>query len=179
VNKIDAIADKKAWEKTAESVRVALGSPVQVFPISAKNGEGVNELKMALKNHLPVGRPFFPTDQVTDRWERYFTAELIRESLFKAYAQEVPHASAVVIDEFVEKPGQKDHIKALIFVETEGQKKILIGEGGRSIKSLGQQSRAEIEKMLGRPVFLELLVKVRKNWRKDTDFIRKMRDGEL
>lgn len=177
VNKVDMLSEKKAWERTAVDVRAAVGAAVQVFPVSAKTREGVSDLRRALAAHLPPGRPFFPTDQVTDRWERFFTAELIRETIFKAYAQEVPHASAVVIEDFVEKAGQKDRIKAIVFVETEGQKKILIGSGGRSIKDLGQRSRLEIERMLGRPVYLELLVKVRKNWRKDAEFIRRMREG--
>ena len=86
--------------------------------------------------------------------------------------EKVPHACAVLIDEFAERPDRKDHIKAKIVVESEGQKGIVVGHKGQSIKSLGQMARGEIEKRLGRAIFLELVVEVRKNWRKDWDFVK-------
>jgi GTP-binding protein Era len=109
---------------------------------------------------------------MTDRWERFYVTELVREQIFKRFQQEVPHACAVIIEDFIEKKGRKDVIKASIVVETEGQKKIVIGEQGRSIRDLGQAARKEIEEQIGRPVFLELVVKVKKNWRKDPEFLK-------
>lgn len=141
--------------------------------IAAKILQGIAPLKVELIKHLPEGTPYFPTDQMTDRWERFYVAELVREQIFKKYRDEVPHASYVHVQEFVEKEGRKDHILTHIYVETEGQKKILIGAQGRGIRELGEASRKEIEIRLGRPVYLELHVKVQKGWRGDADFIKK------
>jgi GTPase len=149
-----------------------------VMFISALSREGIVELKKKLISLLPMGQPFFPIDQVTDRWERFYVAELIREQIFHNFTEEVPHAAAVAIEEFSEKPDRKDFIKAIIYVETEGQKRIIIGNKGSTIKNVGQRARTEIETLLGRPVFLELEVKIQKNWRKNPEFIKKLQEME-
>jgi GTP-binding protein Era len=170
INKIDTTP-----KEISEEVQSSLPVGFEMIPfvrLAAKNGSGVPELVGLIKDRLPLSPPYFPTDQITDRWERFYVTELIRERLFERYKEEVPHASAVVIDEFREQEGRKDFIKAIIYVESEGQKKILIGEKGRAIKEVGEGARKEIENRLGRPVFLELTVKVQKNWRKDPQFIK-------
>jgi GTPase len=149
---------------------------VPVHLISARTGAGVKNLRQTLQKLLPLSAPYFPTDQITDRWERFYVEELIREKIFEIHNQEIPHACAVVLEEFVEKPGRKDLVKVNLFVETDGQKKILIGKNGIGIRFLGEKSRIEIEKQLGRPIFLELLVKVKKNWRKDSLFLKQLED---
>ncbi len=174
VNKMDLAGSQPHFEKIRAELTDRWGNDATVLGISAKNGVGLLELKGALSSRLPIAPAFFPTDQITDRWERFYVAELIREQIFKHYKEEVPHACLVTVEEFVEKPGRKDVIRANIIVETDGQKKIVIGSHAAAIKSLGQASRKEIEAQLGRPVFLELNVKVHKNWRNDAGFLKKL-----
>lgn len=172
INKIDVTSNKEKLAAVEESIKAVLGADATIYRVSAKTKQGLFELKGGLISRLPEAPPYFPTDQMTDRWERFYVSELIREQLFSKYQDEVPHASTVQIESFSEVPGRKDVIKAHIVVETEGQKKIVIGAKGRSIKELGQAARKEIESCLGRPVFLELVVKVHKNWRKDGEFLK-------
>jgi GTPase len=172
INKIDNSSLEAVAEPIRAQIRERAGSPdLAVFSVSALNRMGFKELKQALINLLPEGPPYYPTDQVTNRFERYHVTELIRETLMRLFHDEVPHASAVVLEEFREKSGQKDVISASIFVETEGQKKIVIGHQGAKIKQVGTEARKEIEANLNRPVFLELRVKVKKNWRQDAQFV--------
>lgn len=134
---------------------------------SALTGAGVPELIEQVVSLLPPGPQFYPEDQLTEHPERFFVAELIREAIFTRYREEVPYSTEVGIEEFRESPGRKDLIRATIFVESESQKGIVIGKGGAAIKRLGQAARAAIEGFLGRPVFLELRVKVLPKWRRD------------
>jgi GTP-binding protein Era len=177
VNKADALPGKEIFGILEAGLKEFIGREFSFVPVSAKTGQGVSVLKSMLKSLLPAGHPFYPIDQMTDRWERFYVAELIRENLFKLYRDEVPHACAVVIDAFEENSGRKDRIKALINVESEGQQRILIGDKGRAIKELGQSARMAIEQMLGRPVYLELAVKVRKNWRRDANFVKQLAES--
>ncbi len=172
VNKMDLAGSELHYERIKTEVQAMLGTETPVMAVSAKSRAGVNELKGALISRLPDAQPYFPTDQITDRWERFYVAELIREQIFKRYQEEVPHASLVKVENFVEKPGRKDLIKASIIVETEGQKKIVIGAHARGVRDLGAAARKEIEAQIGRPVFLELTVKVHKNWRQDSNFLK-------
>ncbi len=174
VNKADKVHQEKLLERVHSNLDPVMGKPTPLFATSAKNGVGIDPLKKGLIDLLPFSPPYFPTDQITDRWERFYVTEIIRERLFYLYQDEIPHACAVVLEDFVEKDGRKDHIQAQLFVETEGQKKIVIGQGGKLIKKLGQSARLEIEEKLGRPVYLELYVKVKKNWRKDPVFIKEL-----
>lgn len=174
INKVDMAKSPADLDKLEKEIRQVLGEEAPVVRISAKTGQGVWDLKGMLQARLPESPPYFPTDQITDRWERFYVAELIREQIFKKFQQEVPHACAVVIEDFVEKHGRKDVIKASLVVETEGQKQIVVGKAGSAIRDLGQAARTEIEAQLGRPVYLEMVVKIRKHWRQDTEFLKSL-----
>ena len=142
--------------------------------ISAKTGEGIDRLIPLFLKHSQTGFPFYPPDQLSHNPERFFVSELIREQLILKYGEEIPYAANVQILDFKERPGKKDFIQAVITVERDSQKAILIGRQGRAIKSLGQDAREAAEKFLGRPVYLELAVRVRKKWRKDSRALREM-----
>jgi len=136
----------------------------QIVPISAEKGLGQEELLTAVANVLPEGPKYFPEDQITDQPERFIVAELIREQILINTAQEVPYASGVLIEKFEE--GKKlSRISAVIFVERDGQKAIIIGKQGSMLKHIGTRARQQIERILGVKVFLELFVKVREGWR--------------
>lgn len=147
----------------------------QIIPLSALLGDGVDILVNELWQILPAGPKYFPDDMVTDLPERFLVAELIREKVFKFTREEIPYATAVVVEEFKEKEEKNlIVIKATIQVERESQKGIIIGEKGRMLKEIGQRARAEIEALLGTKVFLELWVKVEKNWREDPRALRRL-----
>jgi len=162
VNKIDLVKPGKLREITQETPEKDFWQ--DEFYISSLHGLGVKELLASLKKRMPVGPRLFPRETLTDRNERYIVSELIRESVFKLTRDEIPHSTAVVVDEF--KEGDVCHIQATIFVEADSQKGIIVGKGGQMIKNIGTSARTEIETMLGCKVFLQLFVKVRKRWRK-------------
>lgn len=170
INKVDQVKDKERLLPLAE--RLARDGFAEVHMISALTGSGVDELKAAIVAALPEGEPFYPPGEVSERPERFFAAEFVREAIFNLYGEEVPYATTVMVDEFCERPGRKDFIRAVIHVERDSQKAILIGEGGRALKRVGTAARREIERFLGRPVYLELWVKVAEKWREDERFIR-------
>lgn len=145
----------------------------EVFPISALTGAGCAELVKAWIAKLPEAPPHFPQDQFTDQPERFLAAELVREQALRITREEVPHAIAVFIDRFEEEP-KLIKIIATIYVEREGQKGILIGKGGETIKKIGTLARKEIEFILGAHVFLELMVKVQPNWRRNRAIVRQL-----
>ena len=136
----------------------------QIVPISAEKELGKEELLTAVVNALPEGPKYFPEDQITDQPERFIAAELIREQILINTAQEVPYASGVLIEKF-EEGTRLSKISAVIFVEREGQKAIIIGKQGSMLKHIGTRARQQIERILGVKVFLELFVKVREGWR--------------
>lgn len=147
----------------------------QIIPISALQGEGVDILVQELLPILPEGPRYFPEDMVTDLPERFLVAELIREKVFQLTREEIPYSTAVEVEEFKEKEEKNlIVIKATIQVERDSQKGIIIGEKGRMLKEIGQRAREEIEALLGAKVFLELWVKVEKNWREDPRALRRM-----
>ncbi|GAB4536631.1 MAG: GTPase Era [Thermodesulfovibrionia bacterium] len=137
-----------------------------IIPISAIKGDGLERVVNELTRLLPEGHPYYPTDYITPTEERFFVSEIIREKVFLLYGEEVPYSIHVEIEEFKERQKGKDYIRAIIYVERESQKGILIGKGGEALKRVGKEARQEIEGFLGRPVFLELFVKVSENWRK-------------
>ncbi|MCL6465698.1 MAG: GTPase Era [candidate division WOR-3 bacterium] len=169
LNKIDAVPKQNLLPLAAECAQAGIE---KVFMISALKGNGVDDLKKGIVELLPEGAPFYPPDTLSERPERFFVAELIREAVFNRYGAEIPYSTTVVIEEFRERPNRKDYIRAVIYVEKESQKGILIGEGGRALKKVGEIARESIEQFLGRPVYLELWVKVAKSWRQDENFIR-------
>jgi GTP-binding protein Era len=162
LNKIDLFEKTKllpaieAWSQRFEFA--------QIVPISAEKEIGKEELLTSVANALPEGPKYFPEDQITDQPERFIVAELIREQILINTAQEVPYASGVLIEKFEE--GKKlSRISAVIFVEREGQKAIVIGKQGSMLKHIGTRARQQIERILGVKIYLELFVKVREGWR--------------
>ena len=127
--------------------------------------------------HLPEGPPLYDADMLTDRPERFLAEELVREQLFRLYGKEVPYDTAVEIEEFQEAEegsGRKDVIQAVVYVNKPSQRRILIGAGGAALKEVGIAARREIEAVLGRPVYLELWVSVRPDWREDALFLEEL-----
>ncbi len=145
-----------------------------IIPISALHGDGIEELKKAIFKYLPEGPFLYPDEDVSDSPERFFVAELIRERVFEYFREEIPYATCVAIDEFKERKKGKDYIRAIIYVEKNSQKGILIGQNGAALKKVGAEARQEIEQLLGREVYLELWVKVKEQWRKDKKFLREI-----
>ncbi len=137
----------------------------EVVPVSAKERDGIDLLATVMARYVPEGPPLYPPDQLTDQPERFFVTEILREQILMLYHQEVPYATAVEVDEFVEREKGKDYIRATIWVERESQRGILVGKGGLALKRLGTRAREAVERLLGRPVYLELAVKVRRDWR--------------
>ena len=146
-----------------------------VMPVSALTGEGTVDVKEELLNILPMGPRFFPEDIPTDVSERFLVAEIIREKVFLLTGQEIPYSSAVIVESFQEDEKKKmTTIHASIILERNSQKGIVIGKGGKKLKSIGIAARRDIEKMLGQRVLLKLWVKVRKNWSKDERFLKEL-----
>jgi GTPase len=171
VNKIDTVSKPKLLPLMQAYHRLFPAAPV--IPLSALTGDGIPELLGEIVRHLPASPPLYPEDQDTEATERFLAGELIRERILHHTVQEVPHAVAVYIEEFDESQRPKlVRIRAVVYVERESQKAIIIGKGGRMLKSVGAEARAEIEDLLGAKVFLELWVKVWKNWRKDPKALR-------
>ena len=163
VNKVDLIEREKILPIIAEySARRDFAA---VVPISAAEGTNVDALLDEAKKFLPEGEQYYPADMVTDQPERLIVAELIREKILHATEDEVPHSIAVDIDEFTERDNGAIFIRATIYVERDSQKGILIGKGGAMLKSIGKQARPEIEMLLGTKIFLDLWVKVKRDWR--------------
>ena len=165
VNKVDRIRDKRRLLPFLADLS-RRHSFAEVIPVSAQSGDNLVALEERVVQLLPVGENYYPDDQLTDRSERFFAAELIREQLTRRYAQEIPYSLSVEIEKFEEQPGM-NRISALIWVEREGQKNIIIGKKGAALKEAAQQARKEMERMYGKKVFLELWVKVKKSWSSD------------
>jgi len=153
----------------------ALGPEAPVVPIAALTGDGLTNLLGEIITFLPAAPPLYPTDLLTDQTERFLAAEFIRERVFHHTSQEIPYAAAVKIEEFDESARPRlVKIRAVIFVERDSQKAIVIGKKGSLLKSIGQEAREELEKLLDCKIFLELWVKVWKNWRKDPRALREL-----
>ena len=139
------------------------------MPISAKRGDNCQTLLEELHHWLPQGPRFFPPDQVTDQQTRMIAAEMVREAALSTLYQEVPHAIAVLVDEFKARSDKLTYVAATIFVERDSQKGIVIGKKGATLKKIGQLARVEIEGLAQSKVFLDLEVKVFANWRKKNE----------
>lgn len=169
INKIDEI-DK---EKLLPLIELYQHYPFkEIHPVSALKNTGIKELQQSIFANLPENEPYYPTDQITERPEKFYVAEIIRETIFKYYGEEIPYSTLTEIEEFKERDFGKNYIRAVIYVERPNQRAIIIGKGGQAIKRLGSIARENIEKFLDRPVYLELLVKVHKEWRDDDRFIK-------
>ena len=151
----------------------------EIVPISVLHDDGLDVLIDLTVANLPEAAPLFPSDQLTDRTERFIAAEIVREKVFEQFGDEVPYATAVRVDEFVEASrlhGGKDLIEATVFVDRPSQKAILVGRAGQAMKEVGAAARPLIEEALGRPAFLSLWVKVRRDWRRDQLFVTSLED---
>ncbi|MEQ8582795.1 MAG: GTPase Era [Marinoscillum sp.] len=140
--------------------------------VSAVTGEGVDQLQQQIVDYLPEHPPYFPEDELTDKSERFITAEIVREKIFLQYKQEIPYSSEVVVTSFKEEE-KIIRIAAEIFVERDSQKGIIIGKKGESIKNLGIAARQELESFFGKQIHLETFVKVEKDWRKDDSKLKR------
>lgn len=165
VNKVDLIADKEILLPGLQALSDRRDF-TQIIPLSARRGDNVAELESCVESLLPVGAPFFPDDQVTDRSERFLVAERIREKLFRKLTKELPYGLSVEVEHF-RRERYTLHIHALIWVERQSQKSIVIGKQGAVLREVGQQARIEIEKMLESKVNLKLWVKVKEGWADD------------
>jgi GTP-binding protein Era len=172
LNKIDLIPKDKISEM--ENAYRELLPDVQVMAISATRGDNRQDLLDQIIQHLPDGEPFYPEEQVTDLYERDIAADLVREACLNNLHYEVPHGIVVRIDEYTERNEHGVYIEATIFVERESHKGIVIGMNGQMLKRIGTAARKEIEAMNGKKVFLQLRVKVRKNWRDDEKLVKQM-----
>ncbi len=167
VSKIDDTTYEKLYPELAKLN--SLQNVKEIIPFSSYNGKNLDVITQTIKNFMPVGPAMYPTDSVTDVSERFIASEIIREKALWLLQQEIPHGLAIEIEKFEQ--GEKvTKISATIFCEKENHKKIIIGSGGSTLKKIGEESRKDIERMLGTKVFLELWVKVKEHWR-DSDIL--------
>ncbi len=172
INKIDLVEKDKLLpiiDQYSQSFKLS-----SIIPISAIKADGLEKVKQLIIEHLPVGFPFYPLDMITDQPERFFVAEIIREKIFQKYGEEIPYSTTVTIEEFKERNQGKDYVRGVIYVERASQKGIIIGKQGAALKKVGQIARAEIELFLGRPVYLELFVKVKEKWRQNEGILKEL-----
>src|SRR4030042_3952032 len=173
INKIDLVATPAALPWIAAYHDSSPQAPI--VPLSALLGDGIPPLLEEISQLLPVSPPLYPEDQITDQSERFLVTEIIRGRLFAHTGEEIPYAVAVRLEEFDERQRpQLVRLRAVIYVEKTSQKGIVIGKQGRLLKIIGQEARAEIEALLGGQVYLELWVKVWKNWRQDPKALRSL-----
>lgn len=165
VNKVDRLDDKKALLPHLEWLTSQLPN-AEVVPVSALQDRNVDRLQEVIAGYLPESEHFYPDDQITDRSSRFLAAELVREKVMRQLGAEIPYQVAVEIEQF-KQDGKILHIHALILVEREGQKKIIIGEGGERMKKIGQEARLDMQKLFGSKIMLNLWVKVRRGWSDD------------
>lgn len=170
LNKIDLLNEKSVPIRFAEYQ--ALMPSAKLVLISARKKQGIEILLSTLMEYIPEGPRFYDPDQVTDLYERDISVDLIRESVLYLLKDEVPHAVAVRLDDYYDENEDRARISATLLVERDLQKGILIGQGGQMIKQIGTKARQEIESLTGRKVFLELRVKVQKNWRDDPSVLK-------
>ena len=169
INKIDAFEQRQLLPMIAQLNEVFAGwtgpdgAPIEFLPISAKSGEGLEELERVIKDKLPLGPQYFPEQMVTDQPEPFLAAEIVREKLMLHLKEELPYHVAVQVERW---QFEKDilHISAAVIVDKESQKGIVIGKGGSMLKNVGQEARLDLERVLGTRIFLELFVRVEEKW---------------
>ncbi len=162
LNKIDKLADKETLLPRVEALSNRFPFK-EIIPLSALKSDNLERLESLVYELLPEGIPFYPEDQVTDRTERFLASEIVREKLFRKLGQELPHAITVEIESY-EDSEKLVRIHAIIWVERDGQKTIVVGEKGKVLKTIGQRARIDIEQLVGKKVYLGLWVKVKKGW---------------
>jgi GTPase len=167
LNKIDRVSPERVVAQIAQAA--ALGEFHELHPVSARTGRGVDELRETLVGVLPEGPAYFHEGEVTDLPPEGQIAELVREKALALTREEVPHAITTEVDEI-----EDGRVRVLVYVETESQKGIVVGKGGSMIRDIGSRARPEIERLLGRKVYLELVVKVRPRWRRDEALLERL-----
>jgi GTP-binding protein Era len=172
VNKVDLLPDKSQLLPHLQSL-AELGDFAAILPVSALSQHNVTELQHCIERELPSGTHFFPEDQVTDRSQRFLAAEIVREKIMRQLGDELPYAVTVEVEEFRSK-GKVLHISALILVEREGQKRIVIGDKGARLKSIGAAARRDMETLFESKVMLRLWVKVKSGWSDDERALRSL-----
>ena len=177
VNKIDRLEDKAELLPHLKWLEEQLPN-AEIVPISAQHGQNLDTLEQLVAKHLPEGEHFFEEDQLTDRSSRFLAAELVREKVMRQLGAEVPYQVAVEIEQF-QQQGRILHIHALILVERDGQKKIIIGDKGERIKRIGQDARRDMEELFGSKVMLNLWVKVKGGWSDDERALRSLGYGDI
>ena len=170
INKIDLVKGQAQLEEIVEKWRSRLPN-AEIFPTSAKEHFNVTNLMARIVELLPEHAPYFGKDALTDRPARFFVTEIIREKILLNYDKEIPYATEVIVEKFEEKE-HSIHIMAVIYVERDSQKGILIGHGGKMLKRVGMEARKDIETFFGKSVYLELFVKVEDNWRNRENKLR-------
>lgn len=170
INKTDLAKGSQVHDKSAYWKENLKEVVTEIVPVSALKGN-VSPLLDTIVKHLPVHPAYFPQDELTNRPERFFASEILREKIFLNYQQEVPYSSEVIITEFKEQP-DIIRVRAEIFVERDSQKGIVIGKGGTALKKVGMEARAAMESFFKKKIFLETQVKVAKNWRKEKNRLR-------
>lgn len=176
INKIDLLKGRERLLPLMQQAAARMEFD-EIIPLSALTGENLADLKDSLLRYLPVQPPLFPREQVTDRDERFMAAELVREQVFRSLRQELPYAIGVGIEHF-ERLEKHVRIGAVIWVAKESQKGIVIGSGGERLKQIGVRARAQMEKLLGSKVYLELWVKVREGWADSQTILHSLHYGE-
>jgi GTP-binding protein Era len=177
VNKVDFIQDKETLLPYLQQIAERF-SFAEIFPVSAKNGHNIEALESKIAEKLPAGPHFFEEDQITNRSSRFMAAEFVREKIMRQLGDELPYSMTVEIEEF-KKEGKILHISALILVERAGQKKILIGDKGERIKSIGHDARKSMEEMFELKVMLNLWVKIKSGWSDDERALKSLGYNEL
>ncbi|HEY4651541.1 MAG TPA: GTPase Era, partial [Pontibacter sp.] len=170
INKIDQASEEEVQEKVAYWQEKM--NPTEIHPISALHNFGLDQLFQRLLHYLPEHPAFYPKDELTDKPERFFVSESIREKIFLNYKKEIPYSCEVVVEEFKE---EEDiiRIRAEISVERKSQKGIVIGQKGEALKKVGSQARADLETFFQKKIFLDLYVRVNENWRTDQKLLRR------
>lgn len=168
LSKTDLISKEEVLKKIVQYSKIFPFA--EIIPLSAKTGENLDELMKCVVKYMPEGPKYFPDDMVTDQPERNIVQEIVREKLLTRTRDEVPHAIGVYTEEFSERENGKVYIRCTIYVERDSQKRIIIGKKGSVLKAAGQEARKEIQNLIGAPVFLDLWVKVTKDW-KNKDYI--------
>ena len=174
INKIDKCTTEQVAE--AEAFWKTILPKAEPVLISALQSQNIDQLMAKITEKLPVHEPYFPKDQLTDRPMRFFVSEIIREKILLNYKKEIPYSVEVVVDEYKEQEGLV-RIMATLYVERDTQKSIIIGKGGQAIKKLGTEARLAIEEFIGEHVFLDLSVKVLKDWRNNENIINRFGYG--
>lgn len=177
INKIDTVRKSEILEIISESQKFE-GKFIEVIPISALRADGIDDLLSIIRKYLPEGPKYFPDNMITDRPERFLIAELIREKIFNLTREEIPYKTAVVVEDLQYVPERNlVRVSAVIYVEKDAHKGIIIGEGGKMLKRVGTLARIDIERILGAKVYLQIWVKVKERWTENTNLVREFGYG--